>query len=104
MYNGNEEITVKRTSVERLLLNTLISTALVHVLKYDRVTVPNSMIPQRLFVVHKGSSVESDDDLASRYAALDFAEGLEILEFQIFADIENEYIVAQCGNCHFHSG
>lgn len=39
----------------------------------------------------------------SRYTALDFTECLKVLELQLFADIEDEYIVPECGNCHFHA-
>lgn len=89
------------TSVEGLQVQ--VATALVHVLEDDGIAVTNAVIAQGLFVIHQRQAVECNYDFVSRYATLDFAEGLEILQLQFLAHVQHEHaVVAERRHRHLH--
>lgn len=75
-------------------------------LEDDHVAVAHSVLLQRLLVVHEGHAVEGDGDFRGGEARLDLAEGLEVLQLQVFGDVQHEDVVGEGrdGYLHFRDG
>lgn len=71
-------------------------------LKYNDIAVLYAAVFQRFLIFSQRLTVVDDQDLRRGETGFDFTEGFETFEFQVFADIQNENIIGQSRNRHFH--